>query len=248
MDSASSEIASYAVGKCDDYLVESFRHHVIEPWSRRRAEQFFLAFVAGIADATMPTADIQATLTAILNDEAKTEVLFEAYRTVCLSKSKTVGPRAIGLLTAQIISEKRIATGFEERWFEVYESCTDFELADLSEFYGDEFAKARGEKDEKYKIKFNHLVVEWARDDSNFKGDVDRSPLNLHEVLGSWAAKLERLGMIRVEAEEKVWDYREDSERHIDEPGTARRITYRLYLDLPDEEYAALIRKAQPTA
>jgi hypothetical protein len=68
----------------------------------------------------------------------------------------------------------------------------------------------------------------------------------LGEALGFWAATLGNLGIIRTETLEEVWNP-EDSERHIDEAGTARKIIWKIILRPQDEEYAALIGKVRPT-
>ena len=243
---AQSEIASFIVGKLGDRALDLFRHHVIERWGRCRAQVFIHAFASAVIDPTVPIEQIRDELTLILSDEKKSEVLFDSYRAVCLSRSKILGPRAIGLLTARVIAENRIASGVEENWFEVYESFSDMELNATQDFFDDAFSKGRSGTNKEYKLKLRTLEIDWTSEDSNFKGNVDRTPLNLHEALGPWAAKLEHLGLLASSMHEEVWDYRVDSERHIDEPGTARRITYRLTLNRYDEEYAALIRKAFP--
>lgn len=239
-----SEISSYMVGKAADQLLDMFRAQVIERWSRRRAEEFFAAFAKAVVDPAMPPNEVEADLTAILQDETKSEVLFDAYRRVCLAKSKVIGPRAIGLLTAQILIENRAATEFEERWFEAYETCSDEELKDLSEFYALAFERLRGNQKD-YRVRGTTMQIDWTEDEGSLTGNVDRSPLNLHEALGSWAAKLERLGMIRTTMEEKIWDRRPHAEVP-DHHQLGRKLVYRIYFDLPDEEYAALIRRAIP--
>lgn len=75
--------------------------------------------------------DIATRLDENFDSETNTDLLFEAYRLVCLSKnkkSKQIGPHAIALLTANIILEGGQAAGIEESWFQVYETLSDMEL------------------------------------------------------------------------------------------------------------------------
>src|SRR5258708_5816337 len=84
---------------------------VVQRWARYRAEQFIEAFVESLRseyryDNEMTYVDVR--LDAILGDETKSEVLFYAYRRVCFTKSKTLGPRIIG--TSLLVSSARISS------------------------------------------------------------------------------------------------------------------------------------------
>jgi len=227
-------------------MIDQFRHSVIERWSRHRSQEFIRTFASAVVDPTTRPAQVESTRTAILDDDRKSEILFDSYRAVCLSRSKTIGPRAIGLLTARILAEERLAASAEETWFQVYELLSDTELISVYDFYSDAFNKARIENHKDYKLQLDTLTIDWAHEDGHFKSDVDRSPFNLHECIGSWAGKLDQLGLITTRVREKVWDYGEDSERGIDEAGTARRIIYEIILSSADEKYTLLIKQAIP--
>jgi hypothetical protein len=63
--------------------------------------------------------------------------------------------------------------------------------------------------------------------------------LNLNEPIGAWAKKVEAVGIFSTEVTERHWDYREDSDRHIDQDGSAREfkwsiVIHREYLELAD--------------
>src|SRR5258708_35858215 len=90
------------------------------------------------------TEDVDERLTAILEDEAKSEVLFEAYRRVCLSTSKRLGPRIVGLLTGRLVLEGRMADDTEERIFAAAESLSDAELIEFMKSYYEHRRKAEG--------------------------------------------------------------------------------------------------------
>lgn len=70
----------------------------------------------------------------ILDDINATEVLFDAYRRVTHSRSKTFGPRVIAILTARILAEERTADFTEEVMMDVVESLYDDELGEFASF------------------------------------------------------------------------------------------------------------------
>lgn len=246
MDPVTGKVAAYLGGKLVTVALDRLRKAVIEPFGRRRAEEFIAAFASAVVDPTTPPEEIQDKLTEILEDPTRQEVLFDSYRAVCLSRSRTVGPRAIGLLTAHIVNAQRLATDVEEAWFQVYESFSDAELQATYSFFADAFRKAQSGVAKDHKLDPTSLTIDWAVDEDSFRANADRSNFSLQEALGSWGAKLERLGVLCTRILEEVWDYDVDSERHIDEPGTARRTTYRIVLRTEDEPFAALIGRAAP--
>ena len=96
MDPMAAEVVSYVGEKLAEELLEQFQHRVFDPRRRKRAKDFIDAFAVAVVDPATPQNEIQSTLTKILDDEIKSEVLFDAYRSACLSLSKAIGPRAIG--------------------------------------------------------------------------------------------------------------------------------------------------------
>lgn len=106
MDPISTLMVGHATGKFLDKLGSSFRTHVIDRWTRRRAEEFFEQFCKEVSSQNgAPTpSELDEELTKLLEDEACSEVLFDAYRRVALSKSKILGPRIIAILTAEIVT------------------------------------------------------------------------------------------------------------------------------------------------
>jgi hypothetical protein len=241
MDPVSSEIVSYTIGKALDVLSA----RVLQRWSKYRAEGFMRSFIEAVRAPDQNSEETERLLTRILDNDTASEILFESYRLVCLSRSKDIGPRAIGLLTAKIIAENRSASEIEELWFHVYETLSDGELIAAYQFYADAFRRAREAKDDKYELVGDALSIIWNEESSEFKAASYRDPINLGTALGFWAAMLGNLGIMSTETVEEVWDYSEDSERHVDEPGTARKLTWKITLRTEDEEYAALIDRAR---
>lgn len=127
------DLASKAGYSVANSLAKSFASNVIERWTRHRAEKFFTEFQNRLLKSRLE-GDIQVNVSEeieeILSTDIGSEVVFDAYRRVSLAKSKDIGPRVIGILTAELCIENRIADDFEELVFSVAETLNDYEMAD----------------------------------------------------------------------------------------------------------------------
>lgn len=239
MDPVSSLLVGHAAGKVLDRLGSSVRT-LIERWSRRRAEEFFDQFCKEVSrqcNAATPR-ELDETLTKIVEDEACQEILFEAYRRVALSRSKALGPRIIALLTAELVADGRVATDLEDTIFQAAANLTDDEMIAFAVFVREEQEKSARGADKPgcgLRIKWceEQFDSNWPREDT-----VSTGPLDLDECLGRWAGKLKSYGIIKEDLEERQFAYQEDSERHIDEPGTVREIKW--WISIP-AEYLKLV-------
>src|SRR6185369_2922943 len=100
---------------------------VIARWTRKRMEAFITAFCKQVAEGTNE-ASLEANLTAIVEDDQKSQALFDAYRRVALSASPELGPRIIALVTARIVGESRQPTVEEDKIMMAAERMNDAEL------------------------------------------------------------------------------------------------------------------------
>lgn len=253
IDPISSIAAGYAADKLVDLAESAVRVHVIERWSRSRAKQFFTAFCEAMLDLGVSEQELSQKLNELLADETRSEIVFDAYRSVCLTKAKLIGPRVIALLTAELVITDSIACRGEELIFAAAEELSDIELEKFSDFALSHRVKAENGTDPDITLSpEGAITVQWAQEilDSNWMSNGDRhlGPLDLARDIGSWAAKLNRLGLMSDDLTERWWRYEEDSEFHIDQPGTARQVTWWLTLDKEALKLAALIRRAQPIA
>lgn len=212
----SKEAASYVGGKLVDWGFDAFRKVVVERLSKRRAEEFFRAFAKATADPKSATNDFRERLNSMMENERDSETLFEAYRAVCLSRSKTLGPRCIALLTARIVSEKRAATPKEEQWGQAYEMLSDVELGEIWRYYTEKFRLARN-SDAEHILKDGLLTIIWYTDSIAQGTEIIQSPLNLFDVLGSWGPKIQQLGMIETVASQTVFKPRKGSANPFDD-------------------------------
>lgn len=249
MDPISSAVAGYAADKLTNVVEGAVRKHVIERWTRYRAKKFFEAFCESLLDAGVTDADIGATLDLLLADESKSEIMFEAYRAVCLSRSKDLGPRVIAMITAELVLVKATSTCSDDLIFSAAEELLDSELSDFSDF-AISFEKKLNNGDKDIRLIMDgsiEILIKKETIDLNWTqgSTVSVGPMDLAEEVGYWAPKLKQIGLISDDVREKQYRYEEDSERYIDMPGVAREIRWWLTLTKSSLVLAKLVRRAR---
>src|SRR6202043_1948719 len=175
MDPVSSFLVGHVASKVLDKFGSSFRAQVIERCSRSRAQAFFNQFcdeVSRQCDGAAPQ-ELEDTLTRIVEDEACSEILFDAYRRVALSRSRALGPRIIALLTAELVAERRGAGDLEDTIFTAAENLTDEELLAFAMFVRTEQAKSASGADDAAR----GLRIKWCAEgfDSNWSDKIGRA-------------------------------------------------------------------------
>lgn len=224
-------------------LAKSFASNVIEKWTRHRAESFFDEYQKKIATAKQlydNNENLAKEIDSIISTELGSEVVFDAYRMVSIAKSKTIGPRIIGLLTAEICLESRMANQFEEMAFSVAESLNDFQLLNAAKTIEEWIKYSESNKhanDQSGSAYFLNKEVVYVIDnytiDTTF-GDsesIDLNIDNLDEEFGIGLQKFKELGLLKASISQSSKSYSEDSERHIDYDGTEQ--TTRKTLSFP---------------
>jgi hypothetical protein len=229
MDPIGSMLTGHISGKALDRIGDLFRVHVIERWSRYRAGQFLdqLCMEVQREENGGKSQGLMLLIENILDDEIATKVIFDAYRRVTLSRFKTLGPRVIAILTARFLAEERTADASEEVMMDAVQSLYDDELKEFASFVHSYMQDAiEPRKKDVSLAKNGEIKISWHSEqiDSNWKHEaaISVSPLNLNEAIGAWAKKVEAVGIFSTEVTERHWDYREDSDRHIDQDGSVR--------------------------
>jgi len=246
-------VAASAIGEMiAKGLAKKFGTSVIERWTRYRAQRFLEGFCKELGrefQSKVTNGKVDEALDEILSNEKKSEALFDAYRAVSLAKSKKIGPRVIGLLTGKIVIEDRAATFLEQDFFVVAEQLSDDELLEFASFVR-ECDKNLLERKKDIKEVGGGIEIQLHEEnlDSNWKskGSVNLAPIDLREYYGVWALKLRNVGLFSERIDERSYDYQEDSERHIDEPGSMREIKWVLSFPSNLRELATLIERAIP--
>lgn len=197
----SEVLAAYLAGKLVDRVVDGFAERVIQRWSRYRAGRFIESLVEGIAAGKLSEEEAGKKIDAALEHEAKSAVLFESYRRVCLSASRDLGPRFIGLLTARLLVADRAADDVEERLFMAAEILSDTDFGEFINFLRQASNTGAGPF-HRYRNSAVRAIVhsETERPDtSSFHAD----PLNLIESHGTWALKISSVGILTQHIEQR---------------------------------------------
>ncbi|EJC7018485.1 hypothetical protein BBM20_17660 [Vibrio parahaemolyticus] len=216
-------------------LVKSFTTNVIERWTRHRAECFFQEFQNYLQQNRITgdvSQDIAQEIEELLSTEHGSEVIFDSYRRVSIARSKNIGPRIIGVLTAELCLEERVADESEELIFSVAETLNDAELTDVSYTINNWIQSAENDDSQRKRSRYSYIeseevkyivdrdVIEDISYVSNSK--IDLSVDNLYEDFGSGIQKLKNLGVLSSRVQQSTFSYTEDSERYIDQDGTAQ--------------------------
>jgi hypothetical protein len=234
MDPLTALATGYAGDKITSLAERMIKTHVIERWTRKRAVEFYRTFCGELLDNKVDSASLEERLSELINDEAKSEILFEAYRLVCLSKSKAIGPRIIAVVVAEIVQRDAIANDEEEIILAAAETFSDDELL----AFRDEVRRLRATQPSPT----IQEITDTRSIDSNFSDThVETGAGSLAEHYGPWAEKMRGLGLITESVRERTYRYQEDSERHIDMDGSVRQIEWRVHFPQPCSRLADLI-------
>jgi len=214
-----------------DVLKNFAKEKVIERWSRYRSERFYDAFLDEVrkqADIKAQSSSLDDLLAELGNSEEASSTLFDSYRRVCLSASRDIAPRVIGLLTAEIVLERRQATEDEELVFQAAESLTDADFRTMVSYAQSAYATLT---DKQIALLNEHgftsyLIEEFDQEEIPVGGQFYMLPMfNISEGVGVWARRLESLGLILGERREKIQKVQADSELRRDEDGHIRTVS-----------------------
>ena len=231
MESLTTVAAGYVADKFVERAEAAVKTHVIERWSRYRARKFFETFCDELLDVSLSDVELQAKLDALLDDEDRSAVVFDAYRAVCLTKSRDLGPRVIALLTAELVSSDTRATEEDDMVFAAAEELGDSELEEAASYAAEQQQLcARQVDNAPRRLADGTLVVELHKEhhDSGRSslGAIDIGPIDLGITLGRWALKAKRIGLLSDAVTEEHEAYQADSEYHIDEDGVSRTLRW----------------------
>ncbi len=184
---------------------------IITRWSNYRADQFLTAFVAEVgkeADVRTQSASLNDMLHELGQKAQRTSSLFDAYRRVAMSASKTVGPQIIGLLVARLLLEDREATTEEEQIFDAAETLNDrdfssfqswMEFTRTHEAYVDALSKwsTAGTQNSPAAILVSGMVAPAESPETpDIEGFLTGSSFNLYRDVGAFAVKLGNCGLL----------------------------------------------------
>jgi hypothetical protein len=234
-------------------LAKKFGSTVISRWTDYRKKRFFEAFLSEFQSSEPDEACIEKKLNEVLEDERLSSLLHDSYIKVCLSKSKTIGPKIIGYLTAELVASGEIADEEQESIFAAAEHLSDDEFHSFFSYYNRLRAEAEDTEIKKKKtIKGASGIIRilderWIETGTQSGRDSDLTPESLWVSLGAWASKLENFGLIRNSMTVQSHYIREDSERHIDYDQTWDEYLSKAIFESTCDLLWAYIERAIPT-
>lgn len=246
-------IASAVAGFTLDHLaqkgLDKLSNRVIERWSRQRATAFYRTLIWHLSQEVPDCSEVEALLDRAVEDEATSEVIFDAYRAVSLSRSKTLGPRVIAVLTSRIIQrDDPVATGVEEMVFAAAETLSDVDFKCFMSTMDLVVAGAAKDRSDlqaydeaaplEYSLPTSHSrppFAGWgARSRSSTQTIVIEN--SLAASLGLWAERLRAIGLIS--------EVRTNRLKISDESGNRTFVELATFMKTPDAEWKIRFNEA----
>lgn len=198
---------------------------VIERWTVFRRDHFFQSLLENLQieqASGEEKSEVDEALDELLKNEQSSEVLFDAYRRVCFSKTKKYGPRIIGLLTAELLNNASTSDDDDEMVFAAAELLGDVDFAEFRRCYTDLLTKAGADTPLKREVMMSgDEITEIVYEETKEVGDhINREdhlmPTDLRLSHGSWAAKLLNCGLVIQSVTRQTQHVKENAEQHID--------------------------------
>ena len=251
-----SGVAVYIGEKALELLASRFKDGVIQRWSVHRSRQFLDALVLAVGEDEMIGSHpdkVNALLDKAMTDEVLSSSLFDAYRRVCLSASRDIGPRIIGYVMGRVLLHEREPTEEEEAIFRAAEHMNDYDLLELAQFVEENRAEAEArdsssrKRNEPEMTKQDGLRVHCGWEQEEVEGSTSEKsigPMNLALDWGAWAGKAEWLGLARQEVTAHTFN---DPGSHYHDGGPTRQTDWWLTIEQPGIEVARLVRVCTST-
>lgn len=236
MEAISNIVAGYVGDKLAELAEDLVRKHVIERWTRKRAIEFYREFCRELLAGSLSGQGLEDRLDEILSDSKNSEIVWEAYRLVSLSKSRSIGPRIIAVLVAQIVQRDGLANLEEELLLAAAELLSDDDFAQFRQQIG-LLQESQGGPELTDQLGSQSI-------DTNWRGsEIEVGEGSLAREYGLWAQKLASLGLVSQSTRQSTRAYREDSERHIDSDGVLTEYIFSATFHSPCLRLAALVDK-----
>ncbi len=226
-------VTGYLVGE----ELNSFKKIVIEKVKNKREENFIKAFLEAYPEemeSGLESTKLDTLFQKISSSPSASEMLFEVYRKVCLSASNDLAPKILGMLTAKICSEERLANQTEGLIFESLQELNDLEIREIYKYFDsidwikdsnhgrvpyihiNEFMSGKIQKVDTHRGIFkSKKYYEVGIDGHTIHGKSNYEEIiskpSLTKTMGRWAVKLKNLEILIEETNERS-DYRPDDD------------------------------------
>ena len=159
-----------------------------------------------------------------------------------LAASRDLGPRVIALLTAKLIVRDRPPIEAEELVLLAAEQLSDHELTSFADFM-------RSPPKQITRKGYNRFEVQREYERDSVLPFMPMTAPNLREILGSWAPKLMRLGMIMQYIEEVTHPTKDDGSEEQPHKLPRREMTWEIDLSAEScRQLALLVERASRSA
>lgn len=237
-------------GKALDLAVDGAISLAIAKASKYRSRRFINALVDAVQmelDHDVSEDELNELLGKLAN-EANSEAVFDACRRACLTRSKDLGARIIALLTAVLLREERGPTGEEEMILDVAERLNDSEMRSAVSTirrWEHELNSGLSKSVEQHYGELRKQV------DKVQLSDGDRGEVSLgSRLFGEFGVAGERMrscGLVDEYVEQTRIHWKADSERYIDEDGSAIQTTWTIAFQPGYRPLADYVERAERT-
>lgn len=239
-----TEIA--VIGKLTGLVWSKVRGLVFERAAKHRQKVFVESLTETLREELFYDASedaAEALLDKMLAKKELEEAVHDSFRRVALSRSRELGPRITGYMLGNILAESRAASVDEQRWADASENLYDDELRDFVQSF-DQWTMAAEDKKPGFFLNGFGLSSQIHSDsmDDSRQGQMDTS--SLLPGSKSWQRKLASLGIIYERILDQRVRYEADLERHVDEPGSTRTVTWSLVIPDNSRPFVELIKRA----
>jgi hypothetical protein len=195
----------------------------VQRWTAYRQNQFLESLLENLQIEHASgdrRSEVDEALDKLLESEEGSEILYDAYRRVCFTRSKNYGPRIIGLLTAELLNNSSTSNEDDEMIFDAAERMSDVQLVDFKHAFAGLIEESQSAPTRARKVLRRGDEIseteEFSRMESGTEGSTEMIPPDLRDTHGAWAARLNECGIVSRTVEQRTKEVKEDGERHID--------------------------------
>ncbi len=192
------------IEKLGEMLIEKVAAEMTSRISSKRARLFLETFEQEVRrelEGKQGPGEADVVLQNMLTSDKAKECLFEACRSVFISKSRNIGPLAIAFLSTKIAVEKRDPLLGESLAYEALEAMNDDELREFHKAFGEAInTPGFNSRTSGTPRNENGQIIIHEDSSSSFSGksgrEKDVSQFNMDALFGSWARKLQNAGLM----------------------------------------------------
>ena len=244
-------VAAFTIDKTKemafDFAKDWLKRNVFAGEAEYRLQQFVYLLLreANLTFDEKPTsAEVDEALKGILNTDARKNAVLEAYRRVCLSASKELGPRIIALITGRRLGLGGFASSLEEQYSLCAEQLSDMALIKFAVSMREAMKRQSDIIELKLSLHPNSIIeIDLFKIDTAASGALSDIPgiRDAALIMGTWVHRMKSLGVLSDELKQTSID---GGNAAMDGADSSEYI-YRLFCTTEFVGLVELIEKAQ---